>query len=436
MFVTLFIDLVGFSIIFPLFPNMLEFYMGHESTTGLFGALVGGIDRFSAYAGGTGYDGRLVLFGGVLGSVYSLLQFACAPTIGNLSDRYGRRPVLLVSIAGLACSYVMWFFAHSFAVLVVARIIGGIMSGNISTASAVAADVTTPRTRSKGMAVIGIAFGVGFIVGPAIGGISSKLDLTAYWPALEAYGVNPFSFPALLAFLFTVFNLALVAARYPETLPKERRGTSDTVRIANPFRLFHTEAYPGVTLTNVAWFLFILAFSGMEFSLTFVGRERFHNTPTQNAYMLLFIGIVLAVIQGKYVHPKSDVRGVKRMSLEGLACVMPGLAIVGYAKSLPVLYVGLFLMAAGSAMVMPCMTALASLYTPLDEQGRVLGVFRSLGALGRGLGPLFACAMYWQLGSAITYYLVAAFLIAPLLVASRLPKPIDHEHGALDPAEV
>jgi MFS family permease len=412
---------------------MLHYYLLNEPASGLFGGLLSGIDQFSATFGGSGHDGRLVLFGGVLGAVYSLLQFACAPLLGSLSDRYGRRPILLISITGLAASYALWFFARSFLVLVLARLIGGVMSGNISTASAVAADVTTPRTRSKGMAVIGIAFGLGFIFGPAIGGFSSMFDLTTHWPALKDYGVNPFSFPAFIAFFITIVNLLLVAFLYPETLPADRRGQSETVRTVNPFRLFQTLEFPGVTRANISWFLFIMAFSGMEFSLTFVGFERFGNSPKENAYMLLFVGIVLAIVQGKYVHPKSSVKSAKRMVMEGLVCVIPGLALVGYAHNLVVLYVGLFFMASGTALITPCMTALASLYTPLEAQGRVLGVFRSLGALGRGLGPLISCVMYWQLGSAITYYLVAAFLITPLIVASKLPEP--ERPPALDPAE-
>ena len=135
VFITLFLDLVGFSIIFPLFPAMLDYYLTREGDQGFIGGLVALLERFTEVAGGPSDIGIIVLFGGILASLFSLLQFVCSPIIGTLSDRYGRRPLLLISIAGLCVSYVMWFFAGSFAMLVGARILGGIMSGNISTAS-------------------------------------------------------------------------------------------------------------------------------------------------------------------------------------------------------------------------------------------------------------------------------------------------------------
>jgi MFS family permease len=422
VFVTLFLDLVGFSIIFPLFPSMLEHYLLHEGHSGLFGKMLRGIELFSESAG-AGPGGTVVLFGGLLGSLYSLLQFLFAPVMGSLSDRYGRRPVLLVSVAGLALSYLLWFFSETFLMLVAARLIGGIMSGNISTATAVVADVTTDEERPKGMALIGIAFGIGFILGPALGGISALLDLTKHWPGLVVYGVNPFSVPALVAFLLSVGNLIFVATNFRETLPKDSVARNRPMRTVNPLKLFHGETYPGVTRTNFAYFLFLSAFSGTEFALTFLAADRFGYGPLGNALMLLFVGVVLAGMQGTYVQRKSAVIGAKRMSVHGLFMAIPGLVLVGFAPHPLVLYVGLFFMAAGSAQVIPCMTALASLYTPADAQGRVLGVFRSLGALARALGPLIACMVYWRLGPAVTYYVVAVFLAVPLIIAQSLPQP-------------
>src|SRR5690606_19694579 len=127
-----------------------------------------------------------------------------------------RRPILLFCLAGLLVSYAMWFVAGSFALLLLARTLGGIMSANISTATAIVADVTSVRNRSKGMAIIGMAFGLGFIVGPVLGGVSAGLDLTARWDGAEAFGINPFSVPALVAFALTAFNLGWVARRLPE----------------------------------------------------------------------------------------------------------------------------------------------------------------------------------------------------------------------------
>ncbi len=419
MFITLFLDLIGFSIIFPLFPSMLTYYLEREGETGLLGSLVSSLERFTAFAGGPGEYGTVVLFGGVLGSLYALLQFVFAPVMGSLSDRYGRRPILIVSIAGVAVSYLLWIFADAFALLVASRLIGGIMSANISTATAVVADVTEERDRPRGMAIIGIAFGVGFIIGPAVGGFSALIDLPSLVPSLVPYGLNPFSAPALIALILAAVNFAFVVLRFEETLAGDSRNRPR--RTINPVKLFRTSEYPGVAQTSFTNFVFITIFSGMEFSLTFMAMDRFGYGPRENAVMFLFVGFVLAMVQGGYVRRRGADVGPRRMALHGLLFVAPGLAAVGLANNIYVLYFGLALMAVGSAQVIPCLTSLASVYAPASEQGRVLGVFRSLGSLARGVGPLIACVLYWQLGSVAAYEIGAVAMVIPAGLAVALP---------------
>ncbi|MBI4558423.1 MAG: MFS transporter [Candidatus Hydrogenedentes bacterium] len=422
VFITLFLDLVGFSIIFPLFPSLLRYYLEREGTVGLLGTVISAIRSFESMAGASSDIGLAILFGGFLGSLYSLLQFICAPLLGSLSDRFGRKPVLLISITGIAISYLLWFFAGSFRTLVLARLLGGIMSSNISTATAVVADVTSDTDRPKGMAVIGIAFGTGFILGPAIGGISAGFNFVDHWPALDTWGVNPFSTPALVAFVLSLVNLFFVAVRFPETRP-ERPTKPRATRPLNPLRLFRTEAYPGVSGTNLAYFLFLTTFSGMEFSLTFLAADRLGYGPKGNAVMMIFIGIVLAAMQGFYVRRHASEIGPQRMSVRGLLFVIPGLFLVGFSTTTGMLYCGLLFMAVGSAQVIPCLTAMASLYTPPHDQGRVLGVFRSLGALARAVGPLMACFLYWRLGPDMAYYVAAVSMVVPAGVVYMLPPP-------------
>lgn len=424
VFVTLFLDLIGFSIIFPLFPNMLAYY----AATGdpVFAVFHDFLIQASTWAGVPDAEwGVLVLFGGILGSVYSLLQFAFTPMLGALSDRIGRRPVLLFTLAGNLLAYVLWFFAAPFWMLLAARLLGGVMSANISTATAIVADITPDKDRGRGMAFIGIAFGLGFIMGPALGGMAALLDLTQAMPALEAWGVNPFSVPAAVAFLLTAFNIIQAYFRLPETAPHGRKSTGPK-RSANPFMLFRTTDVAGVTRTNMAYFLFLLAFSGMEFSLTFLAVEIFAFGPGQNAIMLVFIGLVLAFVQGGYVRRKADILGPRTLAIRGLILVTPSLALVGFAAkiaSLPMLFVALFGLATGGALIIPCLTALVSMYSPVAEQGRYLGTFRSLGALGRGIGPLFASVLYWQLGAAPLYLCAAGAMLLPLYLARGLPYP-------------
>lgn len=424
VFVTLFVDLIGFSIIFPLFPGMLEYYGGQEPPSGLFALFYGKLQLLSQFMGmPENHWGIMVLFGGVLGSLFSFLQFLCTPIFGVVSDRIGRKPVLLLSLTGILISYAMWFFARDFGLLVAARVLSGVMSANISTATAIVADVTDNQNRSKGMAVVGIAFGLGFILGPALGGVSALLDLTAHFPEWADYGVNPFSMAAAAAFALTLFNLGYVIFRLPET--RTLNPLSQSQRSINPLVLLRTEDYPGVTRTNLTYFLFLLAFSGMEFSLTFLAHDRLDYGAGRNALMFLFVGFILASMQGGYVRRRSNTIGPRRMTLHGLAMVIPALIIVGlagYWRSSYVLYAGLFLLAAGAAQATPCLTALVSIYTPPEEQGRVLGIFRSLGALARAIGPLIAAALYWWIGPTVAYVLGGLFVIVPLVMALRLPR--------------
>ncbi|MFZ9887799.1 MAG: MFS transporter, partial [Myxococcota bacterium] len=358
----------------------------------------------------------VVLFGGVLGSVYSLLQFVAAPLWGALSDRIGRRPVLLVTVAGVTFSYVLWFFAGSFSLLVAARVLGGFMAGNLSVATAAVADVTDAQNRSKGMGLLGAAFGVGFLVGPSLGGGLSLLRLDELLPSLP--GINPFSGAALVACGLSAINLLRVALRFHET----RRGDGPKqARSVNPLRLFRPTGVPGVSLTNVVYFLYTTAFAGMEFTLTFLARDRFGYSSLKNALMFVYVGFLVALVQGGVVRRLTPRYGEKRVTLAGIVLIGPGLVSIGAATTEVLLYGGLLLLAVGSALATPTLTALASLYAPEHRQGELLGVFRSLGSLARAIAPLLAASLYWRFGSALPYYFGALMLVVPLALATRLP---------------
>lgn len=418
VFLTLFLDLVGFSIIFPLFPTLAKFYLTVDSDNTILKSMFTGINSLTQLGGGS--ISAIVLFGGALGALYSLLQFFAAPLWGGLSDKIGRKPVLLVSIFGLFVSYVLWFFSGSFTLLIIARVIGGFMGGNLSVATAVVADVTDHKTRSKGMAFVGIAFALGFIFGPAIGGLLSLIDLTEIYPISVAYGINPFSMPAIFAALLSLINLVFIFKYFEETLPVDKKKRVTNKRVLNPLTLLKPLPYKNVNLANYSYFIFITAFAGMEFTLTFLALERLDYTSLDNAYMFIFIGVLIALTQGGYVRRKANLIGEKKMAIRGMMIIIPGLLIIAITQTSFLLYLGLLFLAVGSAMTIPTLTSLVSIFTPASEQGRSLGIFRSLGSLGRVFGPIFACLMYWKWGSEVPYFLGAVAIFIPILILLKI----------------
>lgn len=424
IFLTLFLDLVGFSIIFPLFPAMLDYYLpnnaGNES---LLGQLIEPLFTFAENSGvGNPRFMTAVLFGGILGSLYSILQFICSPLWGAYSDRIGRRKVLLMTISGLAISYIAWFLASSFWVLVIARILGGVMGGNLSVATAAVADCTTREKRSSGLAIIGIAFGLGFVVGPGIGGLLAKINLLEYYPSLERFGINPFSMPALVSCILALVNLVWITTSFKETLPPEKRGQHTGGKKFSVFRIFKGTS-PQTARTNLIYLVYMLAFSGMEFTLSFLAVERFKFTPAQNGGMFVFIGFVLILVQGVIVRRLANPVGEKTLATVGLLFGVFAFLLLSMAVDLRLFFGGLALMAFSVGLASPTLSALVSLYTKEAEQGAALGVFRSAGSLARAVGPLLAAFAFFTCGSESAYFFGAIIVVLPLFMALKLPKP-------------
>lgn len=424
IFLTVFMDLVGFSIIFPLLPQMLEHYLAREGREGLLGGILSVLEAASG-AAGAGDDGTFlvtVLFGGVLGSLYAVLQFFFAPLWGRISDRAGRRNILVLSTAGTAVGYLVWFFAGSFWLLVLSRTITGIMGGNISVANAAVADVTDEKSRAKGMGMLGAAFGLGFILGPSIGGGLSLVDLSGSLSAVP--GINPFSAAALGAFVLAGINLLWIVLRFQETLSDEHRGAAHSQqRPYNPIKAMLKVDLEGVNRVNLVYFVYTLAFTGMEFTLTFLARDRFDYTSAKNALLFVYVGFIIAFVQGGVVRKVAPRFGEKKVTVFGLALILPGLILLGLAESELALYTGLGVLSFGSALATPSMTALVSLYTPGARQGEVLGIFRSLGSLARAIGPIIASFVYWRFGSAWPYLGAALLIALPTVLALSLPRP-------------
>lgn len=422
VFLTVFLDMVGFSIIFPLFPDMLEWYVAKEGAASSIG-------RLATWLQGLVTDdfAVIVLFGGILGSLYSGLQFLFAPVWGAISDKIGRRPTLLFTLFGTALSYVVWFFAGTFALLVTARLLGGMMAGNISTASAAIADTHAGKDRAKGMGMLGAGIGLGFVVGPALGGFAAGLDLTGSWDGAASMGVNPFSGAAAIAFGLAVLNLLWGVMRFPETKAMgAAAGPSEHRRGINPFAALRRLAFPGVHTLNIAYLIYFIAFGAMEFTLVFLAAQHLDYGPRQNAYMFVFIGLTIAFVQGGIVRRLVPKVGEKKVATLGMMLTVPGfigIAMVTRLESTALLYASLALVSIGSSLVMPSFSSLASRYVPDDRQGFALGVFRSFGSLARVIGPIAGGLLYYGLGSYAPYALGAVVLLIPVLMAAKLPQP-------------
>lgn len=422
IFLTLYIDLIGFSIIFPLGPDLLRHYLETDGTGGLLGWLLA---QVTAAARALGNETHLpeVLFGGVISSLFSILQFVFAPFWGSLSDRRGRRPVLVLTVAGTAASYFLWMVSGSFWVFLAARLLAGAFGGNLSVATAAVADVTSRAERSKAMGLVGAAFGLGLVTGPLIGAFSARINLVEMYPSLAAWGVNPFTVPALVAFLLGLVNLVWIKARFRETLPPEARGKSEAPRLRNPLAAILGLDNLGARRTNLVAFIYALAFVAMEASLVFVSAERFGYTARENGLLMGFLGVCSILTQGLIVRKMLKRMPEKTVLLLGLITSTGGLLAIGFAPTTGILYLGVALLALGGGLVNPSTTGLISLYASAEEQGRVLGIFRSLGSLARAITPILAGALYWTLGAPVLYAIAAVLAASAAILSLRLPRP-------------
>jgi len=428
IFLTVFMDIVGFSIIIPLFPHLLDHYI---RTEGAAGTLIGSLNSAAEWMGGDTVFKKTVLFGGLLSTLYSLLQFVFSPIWGALSDRLGRRRILTITLAGNALSYLLWIFAAQFWVVVVTRLVSGMMAGNIAVASAAAADITDEKERVKGMAVVGIAIGLGFVFGPVIGGLASSVQF-AHGTAVGSFGLNPFSVPAAIAASLALLNFLLVVKFFPETLAPERRASADAKR-PSVFDLA-TVRSSAVRRTSFANLVYQVAFTGMENTIVFLTFALFLYNPRDNAWLFLFNGACMIFAQGlarqlvKRLGQRKVVILGMLIAAVAFVCVAliptPAAGVPSPAWAEPSFYAGLGLISFATGLILPSVSALVSLYSDASEQGRNLGILRSAGSLARVIGPVTAALLYFHFGSHFWVYLGGAVLMLPAIwIVRGLPDP-------------
>ena len=430
IFLTVFMDIVGFSIIIPLFPHLLKHYIESEGSVG---TLIGSLNAAAEWMGGDTVFKKTVLFGGLLSTLYSLLQFIFSPIWGALSDRLGRRRILTITLAGNALSYLLWIFAAQFWVVVLTRLVSGMMAGNIAVASAAAADITDEKERTKGMAVVGVAIGLGFVFGPVIGGLASSVQFAqpvAAGVTVPTFGLNPFSVPAAIAASLALINFLLVVKFFPETLAPERRAASDAKR-PSVFDLA-TVRSSAVRRTSFANLVYQVAFTGMENTIVFLTLALFSYSPRDNAWLFLFNGACMIFAQGlarqlvkRMGQRKVVILGmlIASVAFVVVALIPPTLAAAGDGAE-TTFYLGLGLISFATGLILPSVSALVSLYSDASEQGRNLGILRSAGSLARVIGPVTAALLYFHFGSHFWVYIGGALLMLPAIwVVRGLPEP-------------
>ncbi len=341
IFVTILIDLIGFGIVIPILPLYA--------------------DRFGASATTVGF----------LLAIYSAMQFVFSPLLGKLSDRVGRRPVLLGSILGTSLGFLIMGLANTLWLLFLARVVDGVTGGNISTAAAYIADVTPPEERSKGMGLIGAAFGIGLIIGPAVGGVLSHISMAA-----------PFLFAAALA----AANAVALYFMLPESLKEEHR---EHARRASVWRTLRESAGWQLRGVLVTAFFATLAFSMLTATLAlFTNKDaNFLYDATHNGYLFAYMGLIGAIIQGGLMGRLSRAFGDKPLAIAGALLTAAAMFLLPASSTLALLVLACTGIGVGNSLLTPTLNALASKAVDAASQGSILGVMASAGSLARILGP-------------------------------------------------
>ena len=372
IFVTLLIDVIGFGIIIPVVPNLIS-ELGHVS-----------IPEAASY-------------GGWLIAAFSLMQFVFSPVLGNLSDQYGRRPVLLISLFGFGVDYLLTAFAPTIAWLFAGRIIAGIMGASFTTASAYIADVSTPEKRAQNFGMIGAAFGLGFIIGPALGGVIANYGLRA-----------PFIAAAILTFINWLYGYFVV----PESLKLENRRKFEWKR-ANPLGSLKFFLRYKVILGLVASIVLIyIAGHAVQSTWSYYTIEKYHWDETMVGYSLAFVGLMVAFVQGwliRFIIPKL---GQERSVYVGLTLYAIGFLLFGIATQGWMMFAFLIPYCLGG-IAGPSLQGIMSGQVPPNQQGELQGALTSLISLTSIVGPLLMTSLFYRFSTpSADFYFPGAAMIA------------------------
>ncbi len=390
---TVFLDLLGFGLIIPLMPHYAESF------------------------------GASPFIYGLLAASYSLMQFFFVPIWGRLSDRVGRRPILLLSIAGSVIAFTLFGLARSLFWLFAARALSGIFAANLSVAQAYVADVTTPEQRARGMGLIGAAFGLGFVIGPFLGGEMSALAVQLPGGLTIRAGTAPFFFAALLS----AGNWLLAYRWLPESLGPGIPAETGTRRTLSLARLRQAIDRPDAASLFLVSFLVTFAFSMMEQTLILFGERRLSMTPLQAGRLLGFVGVLMVIVQGGLVGRLARRFGEWRLLVAGSLITAVGLFLIPPAHGFLALGTAMIPLAVGSGIGNPSLNSLLSRRSRSDEQGGVLGLNQSVSSLARVAGPSLGGFVFGTVGIGVPYWLggtvmaIAALIVVVSVSRDQMP---------------
>jgi DHA1 family tetracycline resistance protein-like MFS transporter len=404
VFMTVFVDLLGFGILIPLLPLYAKEITAHPSYWMSWVNHSLNLSSPGAFWAGTTFLS------------FSLMQFLATPVLGRLSDLVGRRPVLWISLMGSAVGYLILATTGKFEWVIAARLLDGITGGNISVAQAAMADTSRPEDRSKTLGMIGAAFGLGFVLGPFLGGVLSH---STYGQALLAS--RGWHLPFFVAAGFSLLASFLVITWLPETLRPEARkhARQEEKRGHALVQALKREGMPKVL--GIA-LLTMTGFAMMEGTYSLMAAQRFSLTQGQVGYLFGFIGILIVIYQGGLVRVVAA-RVPERLALSvGLLFMTVSLPILAYAPWMWPFILLMVPLAWGSGMSNTATSALASRLTPSDEQGGLFGVLNAVQGIGRILGPAIGTFVFARGGYAISYWVAGGTVAAGLALAVTLPR--------------
>lgn len=340
-----------------------------------------------------------MLLGGALGSLFSLLQAVASPVIGHLSDKHGRRTALLASMAGNIVSVLLWVMAVDFRTFLASRIVGGLSEGNVQLATAIATDISDENSRGSTMALIGACFSIAFTFGPALG---------AYLSSIATVAANPFATAAGVSLFLIVTETIYLYIALPETLPSSTEKANAKKTASKKPAAAAIQRTNSHFLLNLVHFAFLLFFSGMEFSLPFMTYDLFQYGSAKNGRLLGYVGLVASLLQGGVTRRLPPLRAVQ----VGVAACLVAFVLLGRIATVGSLYAAATCLAATSATVVSGLNTLSSFEAAEGERGGKLGILRSYGQLGRGLGPVLFTSVYWWAGREVAYNLGALGIAA------------------------